>query len=438
MIRSLARSTSDISDFYKLPKPKPVSIADAFYSFDNHVLDLQSKRDGTIVGGLIGYADGYVAYGKAAVFDQSSGPTFISISPGFELSMDSSFTIEAFFMLYKVQMTAVLIQLTPAVSLQLIDGLLGTSLRLDKILIGQTVISADQWHHFALVYHGQEQTIKLFIDGSLELSNSSIPIQISAADRDAKIIVGSRYQGRIDQLAVTMRAKSNEEILWDATAVTYQSFEDVLTYDSGPHGQNASVKNPVFIRGWRNSGLNFNESNSFYRIDGLGPLGIPYRAFSIALWVRAESQPGIFLTVSNRATCLFVLGIAAGSNAVVAYLPNATVSGKGVRIQGPVMPAFAWANIAFTWSAEQHAQLYASTFSHPGGSDAAILNHARGGDDHRAPMMVTLGEFDATGPCRGIQEASVNTTTPFRGSLDELYVFSRELLKADLEAIVKR
>jgi hypothetical protein len=48
-------------------------------------------------------------------------------------------------------------------------------------------------------------------------------------------------------------------------------------------------------------------------------------------------------------------------------------------------------------------------------------------------MTVTLGTYSGTANCQGIQ--GVNTSQQFHGSLDEVYVFARELQVQDLQAM---
>lgn len=49
-----------------------MSVADAFYAFDNNTFDLYSRRNGIVIGGPINYTHGYVAYGTALVLTGSS------------------------------------------------------------------------------------------------------------------------------------------------------------------------------------------------------------------------------------------------------------------------------------------------------------------------------------------------------------------------------
>jgi len=105
-----------ISSFLNGSITDPVSIADAFYAFDNNTFDLYSRRNGEIIGESVSYVQGYVAYGKAIVLSQSVA-TVIQIQPDFNLTTDTSFTIEGFFLLNKTQLYAILVQLTPTITM---------------------------------------------------------------------------------------------------------------------------------------------------------------------------------------------------------------------------------------------------------------------------------------------------------------------------------
>ncbi|CAF3023542.1 unnamed protein product, partial [Rotaria sp. Silwood2] len=142
-----------------------------------------------------------------------------------------------------------------------------------------------------------------------------------------------------------------------------------------------------------------------------------------------ETQPGIFLTVANPYTCLLVLGFQNDSNTLVAYLPNATATGDSVNIIGPQMPSNAWVHVAFTWSTENRAKLYTSSYLQGASGEASILNNARG-DHNSSPMTITLGKYNGAANCEGIQ--GISTSQTFMGSLDEMFVFARELQESEL------
>ncbi|CAF3500908.1 unnamed protein product [Rotaria socialis] len=420
------------SFYYNGLLPVPVSVAEAFYAFDENLLDLFSRRNGEFIGRSINYVKGYVAYGQAIVLNQSI-TTQINVKPIIALNVNSSFTIEGFFMLLKTQISATIIQLMPNISMNLINGILSVSLGSNIIIPGSSVISTDQWHHFSFVYDSSQLTATISIDGIVDDTNSSIKPKLPSNTSDSTIIIGSGFDGYIDQLSISLTAKSQDAILWDATAMAYYPFDISWLTDRGPNGINASASKIITTFGWMLNAINFNVSGSYYATGEFTALGTPLNSFSIALWVRVEAQTGIFLTVANPYTCLLVLGFQSDNNVLVAYLPNATSSGNGVNIIGPKMPSNAWVNVAFTWSSQNRAKLYTSSFLQGSDGTATTLNNARGGNNS-SPMTITLGTYSGPANCEGIQ--GIPSSKTFIGSLDELFVFSRELQLSDLQQLI--
>ncbi|CAF3341148.1 unnamed protein product [Rotaria sp. Silwood2] len=421
-------TTTATLSFYGGSPPDPISIANAFYAFDGNLFDLYSQRNGEVVGGSISYIQGYVAYGQAIVLNQSI-PTQINVKPSFDVNVSSSFTIEGFFMLRKTQLNATLIQLMPFISMNLINGVLAASLGSNITLLGTSVISTNQWHHFSFVFDSIQQITTISIDGTVEKTQSSIEPVIPLNNSKSIIIIGAGFHGYIDQLSISLKAKSRQAILWDATVAAYYPLDVSWLLDKGPNGLNATASDVIPIYGWHFNALNFNKSGAYYEASGFTVLGTPRHAFSIALWVRAETQPGIFLTVANAYTCLLVLGFQSDSNTLVAYLPNATATGDSVNIIGPQMPSNAWVHVAFTWSTENRAKLYTSSYLQGASGEASILNNARG-DHNSSPMTITLGKYNGAANCEGIQ--GISTSQTFMGSLDEMFVFARELQESEL------
>lgn len=407
-------------------------MADAFYAFDEDTNDLYSRRNGMIIGGSVQYIEGYVAYGKAIVLNQLTR-TYIQITPGFNFSVLPDLTIEGFFMLQRPQLNATLIQLTPNLAINLRDNILSVSLRSDVVLQGKSVISTDHWHHLSFVYDTNQQTVTLYIDGTIEATSSALLSDNSSSTVNSSIIIGDDYLGCIDQLSISLRAKRQEEILWDATVVSYHPLDLSWLLDSGPNGLNATAANVMPVYGWRYNALSFNTTNAFFQVDYMTALGTAQQAFSISLWVRPEAQAGIFLTISNPSTCLLVLGLQNNLNTLVAYLPNSTTTGDSVNIPGPRMPN-AWVNVVFTWSHENRAKLYTSGYLQNANGDVNLLSNTRGGNNS-LPMTLTLGKYNGQAHCDGI--AGVNTSQEFIGSIDEVYVFARELQSSDIAQLIK-
>ncbi|CAF1660384.1 unnamed protein product [Adineta ricciae] len=412
--------------------PQPVSVADAFYSFDGNVNDLYSQRSGEVIGGPVTYVQGYVAYGQAVALTQSTA-TQINIKPGFDLNTSSSFTIEGFFMLKSTVMTATLVQLTPTVQLNLLDGTLAASLGSSNNLMSNVTLSTDQWHHLSFVFNVITQSASLSIDGTIVASKSAVQFGASNNNTNSTIIVGIGYQGYIDQLSIILNAKSPQEIVWDATVSGYYPLHLNWLLDYGPNGNNATASGVTpKVPGWRGDALNFSNPTAFYQATGFTALGTAQQPFSVSFWLRTGSQPGVFLTVANAYTCLLVIGLQNDRNKLVVYLPNATSTGEGINIVGPEMPP-TWTNVAFTWSSKSRANLYTSTFLQGTSADATNLNNARG-MNNSSPMTLTLGHYSGPANCAGIQ--GVNTSQAFMGTIDEVFVFSRELHDGDLQALV--
>jgi hypothetical protein len=349
------------------------------------------------------------------------------------LTSDTSFTVEGFFLLQRTQLNATLIQLAPSVTFNLINGILCASLGSNISLIGTAVLSTDLWHQFSFVYDSTQQIATISIDGSIEATEPSIIPYTIFNNNNGSVIIGAGFYGYIDQLSILLKAKSQAVILWDATVAGYYPLDQSWLLDKGPNGLNATASNTILINGWHFGALNFNTTGATYQASGFTALGTAMHAFSIALWVRSETQAGIFLTVANSYTCLLVLGIQNTTNRVVAYLPNATAAGNGVNIVGPLLPSNAWVNVAFTWSSQNLARLYTSAFLQGSDGSANTLNNARGGNNS-SPMTVTLGQYSGTANCQGI--VGVDGSHQFMGSLDEVYVYARELQQTEIQELI--
>ena len=63
-----------------------------------------------------------------------------------------------------------------------------------------------------------------------------------------------------------MRTKSSSEILDDATLVTWNSFDSVSYYDSGPLNLTVTVVNVTSVSGRVNQAISFNSNSSYYQV----------------------------------------------------------------------------------------------------------------------------------------------------------------------------
>ena len=110
---------------------------------------------------------------------------------------------------------------------------------------GPTLLSINQWYHFAFVYDYAALTQYIYLNGVLECThNSSGPflattgaITIGSINNTGST-PASFFTGYIDQMAYVSKAKTAVEILSDATLVASYSFDGGSFYDSGPNGIN--------------------------------------------------------------------------------------------------------------------------------------------------------------------------------------------------------
>ncbi|CAF3610202.1 unnamed protein product, partial [Rotaria sordida] len=408
------------------PTP-PVSVSEAFYSFDGNTLDLYSKHNGRTMGGSVHFRQDYVATGQAIVLNQSN-TTWIEISNNFNI-IESNVTVEAFIMLLKPRVDGNIFQFSSDFQMGLRNDILFMSFDPNINVSGKSVISTDDWHHVAFVYDASKKLATMYIDGIADGSKSNIPPRFSTnRNLSAPAMIGHGFYGAIDHLSISVTAKRNDIILWDASVAAYYPMDRLQPNDQGPNGLNGTSAGISSTKGMLNEAFTFNNSDAYFEAFGFTWLGMPRRSFSLAFWIRYEGSPGAFLTVANPSTCLLVLGIRSDDHKLVAYLPNATRSRSSVTVVGAVMPQV-WVHVAFTWSLENRAILYSSGFIQGESPDAVVLSNYQG-DNSSYPYTITLGTYSGSADCIG---GGLYPSEHFMGTLDELYVFARELSHAEIK-----
>ena len=406
----------------------PPSVAYAFYPFDNNVRDLYSRHDGRLNRRGEGYVRGYVGTGSAIVLNQST-PTWISAENPFNLS-NTSLTIEAFILLFNNSIVANLVQFSSNVSLTIEMTRLKFVANQINGISSTRAISANEWHHIAVVYNVDTQYINLYIDGQL-FGQTIYRSSLHSGGANVTMIIGDGFEGIIDQLAISFEAKTTDRVLWDATVAAYYPLEGNYNgwlLDYGPNGINATAAGVRPVMGPVRNALNFGASGAYYQGSGFTVLNLVNHSFSVALWVRLENQSGIFLTIANSASCLLVLGIRNSDYRLVAYLPNATNTNTGVNLIGASLTVNQWVHVALTWSAENQAQIYQATAFQGRNNNAVRLNNGRG-----EPMSMTIGMDRGTADCRGAD--GIDMSKEFVGSIDEIYIFSRELQQNEIQRL---
>lgn len=110
---------------------------------------------------------------------------------------------------------------------------------------GQTILDPDQWYHFAFVYDYPNLTQFIYLNGVLECKRTSAEPFLG---NSSSIMIGAvnmtsvsphwHWTGYIDQVSYVSRAKTEIEILNDATLVAYFPFDNGLFNDLGPNNIN--------------------------------------------------------------------------------------------------------------------------------------------------------------------------------------------------------
>ena len=406
----------------------PVSIGYAFYPFDSNTLDLYCRRDGAVDEGSVSYVSGYVATGQAILFNQSVSTRVVVANP-FNLT-SNGLTIEAFVILLNSSSTSNLVRFSSGVALTIEQGLLKFILNAQWSISSRTTISLNQWHHVAAVYNAAAQVTNIYLDGRAtgQLGYLAPP---SVNNTNATLIIGSMFEGVIDQLSIALEAKTDAQILWDASAAAYFPLEgdsNGWLLDYGPNVLNATSGGTQLIPGHIRGALNFTVYGAFFQTPGLTPLTFPDQPFTVAFWIRLSTQSGVILTISNSESCLLVLGIRTVDQRLVAYLPESKSNIPVVNMIGSKTTADQWVHVAFTWSTDNLAQLYQAAALDVRNTEARQLNQ-NGAD----PMIVSVGMYRGKANCSGAD--GFNLSQHFLGALDEFYIFNRELAQGEIEKL---
>ncbi|CAF4305790.1 unnamed protein product, partial [Adineta steineri] len=107
-------------------------------------------------------------------------------------------------------------------------------------VLSVTALSTNTWYHIALVYDYPSRIQIIYINGVQDISRSLAGPYLGTS---GSLHIGlyydgtsyNRFDGYIDQVSLTMEAKSAHDILNDATLASWHSFDCEITYDSGPN-----------------------------------------------------------------------------------------------------------------------------------------------------------------------------------------------------------
>ncbi|CAF0780857.1 unnamed protein product [Adineta steineri] len=312
--------------------------------------------------------------------------------------------------------------------------LASTSFTIDIDCFGSTPLILNTWMHVAFVFDATTFTQKIYLNGILDNTCSpSLNLTITPTNVTIGYIplldssTEAHFQGYMDQVTVSNRAKSSCEILDIATLVAYFTFDNGLfLIDSGPNSLSATTQSISSISSGRhNQAITFNGLNSsFFQISGFNALGTSNKPFSFSLWIRPILLRGVLLHLSiynnGAGWCMPFLSFTSNGS-LVAQIYN------GSAVVSAIDPTFSistsvWSHIVQTWSSTNGLRLYinnnlvksnpVSTYTASGGSNFVTLAN-----------MLSNASTCLLGPGDSI---------PYQGDIDDFRAYSRELSSSDV------
>ena len=299
-------------------------------------------------------------------------------------------------------------------------------------LAGSTTLSSGIWFHVAFVYNYQTQQQILYLNGVQDAIKSNAQpyqgtngsIQIGATQ---VFLTTNYFNGYIDNVKVVTRAKSASEILQDASLIAYYSFDlPSVTLDNGPNGLNGTLINAAVVTGRVNEAIRFTGASSYFQAYGF--YQVPYgvllnRPFSISLWINPWlNTPCTFLQLSrlqSSGSCFSFLGIWSS----VSNSPG-QITAQGystVTMFDPYVMINTWTHISWTYSQSNGFSLYVN----------GILFGVTGSTTYSGSSYIVWLQVGNNFVC----SSGYLPSTAYQGSIDEIYVHSRELTASDVYAL---
>ena len=305
-------------------------------------------------------------------------------------------------------------------------------------LAGVTSLASATWYHVAFVYNYETSQQIIYLNGIQErISSSSQPYQgqngtTQIGVSQSSTTASTYFNGYIDNVRVTTRAKSAAEILEAATLMAYYPFDlPNQSLDRGPNGLHGTQTNAALVAGRFNQAMRFTGTNSFFQAYGFYNLGwgvLSNRPFTIALWINPSSiASSTILQTSPFQNSSF--SPAYISNMIGFWSVSGTVNGQLVtqmyswaNVFGPFLSLNTWTHVAYTFSTTRGNTQYVNGVL-IGSTGATTINNV-----YFAIQWLHIGYTFCWNagyiPCSGYQ-----------GAVDELYVYNRELSASEIYAL---
>ncbi|CAF1269156.1 unnamed protein product [Rotaria sordida] len=417
------------------------SVVSVYWSLDGVTSDSSNTYNGTLVNSASYFSQSntqpFVAYGRGLSLSSTSSQYMTVSSPFLDLS-SRSFTIEAWIFSSTVYSGDYGIfgqcQCSTCSNQCLYFLVRGSYLYAgftSNDISGLTNISNSLWYHVAFVYNYNTKQQILYVNGvqdNIKSSASAYQGTNGTINIGSTIVLSVRsyFNGYIDNVKITTRAKTSSELLTTATLAGYFAFDASAPYnDNGPNGFNGTQNNAAITSGRVNEAIRFTGSSSYFSAYGFFQVGYGVyanRPFSVSLWINPSAITSCTIvqfaySLTNWA-CHNLIGIWTYSNSV----GQIHVQGwSWPIILGSYLTVNTWTHVSVTYSYTNGLRLYVNGvyFGNTGSFSFSNSGYI---------TYLTLGYMYYC------SSGSISNNG-YQGSVDEVYIHSREITQAEVTAL---
>ncbi|CAF1168271.1 unnamed protein product, partial [Didymodactylos carnosus] len=290
-------------------------------------------------------------------------------------------------------------------------------------LSGTTTLATGTWYRVTFVYNYYTYQQIIYIDGVQDAVRTSSSHYLGTNGSMyfgySPQLPSNYYYGFIDSVTLSSTAKTSTQVLNDATVIFYYSFDQPSPYyDNGPYHLNyTSANNLAITSGKSGQAIRSTSTSSYLTICCWGTIGYPTtRSLSAAIWFNPSSiNGGVFVYSQNGINLLGLTYSGQIIAQIYAYQP--------VQTYYPIIGSFAtistWTHVAFTFSVTNGLILYINGVAQ--GSITGITQYYWA--SNQVSLQLGYGNGNQYGYIPGYG---------FQGTLDEFYIYRRELSSSDV------
>ncbi|CAF1003670.1 unnamed protein product [Didymodactylos carnosus] len=421
------------------------SNAIALWTFDGSSTDVNYLYNGIAYGSVSYPVAAFI--GKSILFDNSASE-YVSV-PFIDLTYQS-FTVQAWISPNSVSSEQGIFGQCVSTSLKdqclvlsLRNGRLHMSLNSDNEIFGNTLITAGNWYHVTFVYDYALLQQSIYYNGVLDGSSAALGVSGPYVGTSGTITIGyttstsypnGYYYGNLDNVVLTNYAKTSCQILNDATLVAYYPFDSTTQpyLDYGPYYFSAVYSQTITVTGRVGNALLFNSSSAYFQSQSFVPPLNANQAFTISLWLNPNSISGgtiLHASVAQNGTGLcYDLLVLTSTGTLVAQTYKSGNSPAVTAVQGPALSTNTWSHVVFSYSVSNGMKLYLN------GALNSYSSSALATSQYNYALYLTIGNsLPGGGVSSSCLVGSITVVSGrYQGTIDELYVYMRELSVSEI------